>query len=203
MKLFTVGHSNHPIEVFLDLIEQHAITALADVRSSPYSRFNPQYNREVLQPVLKAHGIAYVYLGAELGPRSDDPACYVNGKARYERLAETEPFHRGLERLRNGMKTHRIALMCAEKDPIGCHRMILICRRLRSEPMEILHILEDGRLESLAESEKRLMIHLRMRQLTLFDSVEDLILRAYDAQGERIAYQRDDAKPEPEREEIQ
>ena len=192
--LFTIGHSNHPLEIFLELLERHAISALADVRSSPYSRFNPQFNRELLQPRLKDRAIAYVYLGDALGPRSDDPACYVNGKVQYRRLAATEKFRRGLERLRNGMSNHRVALMCAEKDPIGCHRMILICRELRSEPMEILHILEDGSLESLAASEQRLLKQLRLRQLTLFDSVRDLILRGYDQQAEKIAYRRDDPR---------
>ncbi len=91
----------------------------------------------------------------------------------------------------------RIALLCAEKDPIVCHRMILICRALRSEPVTIRHILEDGSLETLQAAEKRLMVQLKMRQMTLFDcNVDDLILRAYRKQAERIAYRPD----EPDRE---
>ena len=132
------------------------------------------------------------FLAAELGPRSEDPACYLNGKVQYGRLAQTEAFQHGLERVRAGMKTYRIALMCAEKDPISCHRMILVCRALRSDPLAISHILEDGNLETLQESERRLMIELKMRQLRMFDSPEDLIQRAYDTQAERIAYVRDD-----------
>lgn len=190
-KLYTIGHSNHEIAHFLQLLRMHAITAIADVRSSPYSKFNPQFNREVLQRTLKESSMAYVFLGAELGPRSDDPACYRDGKVQYGRLAKTDLFLHGLERLRLGMKSYRIALLCAEKDPIFCHRMILVCRALRSEPIEIMHILEDGRVESLEESEQRLMQELKMRQLRMFDRPEDLVQRAYDAQGEKIAYVRE------------
>ena len=106
----------------------------------------------------------------------------------YHLLAKTEPFKQGLERIRKGMQSYRLALMCAEKDPIMCHRTILICRHLRSEKVEIKHILEDGRLESNNDSEKRLMRFLKIPQLQLFDSTEELIQRAYDIQSEKIAY---------------
>lgn len=192
-KLYTIGHSNHEIEHFLHLLKMHAITAIADVRSSPYSKFNPQFNREVLQKALKEDRIAYVFLGEELGPRSDNPACYVDGKVQYARLARTDLFLRGVERLLAGMKSYRIALLCAEKDPIACHRMILVCRAIRSEPIEVRHILEDGSIESLGDSERRLMRELKMRQLRMFESPEDLIQRAYDTQAERIAYVRNEA----------
>ncbi|MFZ2448748.1 MAG: DUF488 domain-containing protein [Syntrophobacteraceae bacterium] len=191
-KLYTIGHSNHEIGPFIELLAMHEITAVCDVRSSPYSKYNPQYNREPLQKALKESGIAYVYLGDALGPRSDDPACYVDGKVQYSRLARGKNFREGLARLRAGMKTYRIAMMCSEKDPITCHRMILICRELRSEPFAIEHILEDGRVEGLRESEQRLILELRAPQLRLFERPEDLIQRAYDTQGERIAYVRDD-----------
>lgn len=191
-RLFTIGHSNHPIERFIDLLKMHEITALVDVRSSPYSRYNPQFNRENLQKTLKSGGISYVFLGRELGPRSEDSSCYVDGKVQYDRLAVSELFKQGLERLKLGMKTYRIALMCAEKDPVACHRTVLVCRALRSEPIEIGHILEDGAIESLRESELRLLRELKMPQLRLFDNVEDLVQRAYDTQGRRIAYIRNE-----------
>jgi uncharacterized protein (DUF488 family) len=191
-KLYTIGHSTHSVERFIELLKMHGITALCDVRSSPYSRYNPQFNRENLQRALKAEGVIYVFLGEELGPRSEDPSCYVGGKVRYDRLAKTQIFKRGLERLFAGMKSYRVAMMCAEKDPITCHRMILICKALRSESVEISHILEDGTTESLSESELRLLHALKMPQLRLFEKVEDLILRAYDTQSNNIAYVRED-----------
>jgi uncharacterized protein (DUF488 family) len=193
-KLFTIGHSNHEISRFLDLLEMNGITAVCDVRSSPYSQYNPQFNRELLQTALKRKGIAYVFLGNELGPRSDDPSCYVDGKVQYSRLGATRNFRSGIERLSAGMKTYRIAIMCAEKDPINCHRMILICRALRKEPIEIKHILETGSLEGLRQSEQRMLIELKLPQLRLFESPEDLIQRAYDTQSDRIAFVRDDGE---------
>jgi uncharacterized protein (DUF488 family) len=197
-ELFTVGHSNHDMERFLYLLETNRITAVCDVRSSPYSRYTPQFNRELLQASLKKSNIAYVFLGKELGPRSDDPGCYVDGKVQYSRLAASENFRRGLERLRAGMKRYRIAMMCSEKDPVGCHRMILICRALRGEHVEIRHILEDGSTEELSSAEQRLLMELKLPQLRLFENREVLIQRAYDTQSERIAFVREEDHQESE-----
>lgn len=187
-ELLTIGHSVHAVERFVDLIKMHGVTALCDVRSSPYSRFTPQFNRETLKEELARQRIAYIYLGAELGPRSSDPACYDNGKVLYQRLAAQEIFRMGLDRLRKGMATHRIALMCAEKDPITCHRMILICRNLRGDDLSIRHILEDGSLEDNRDAEKRLMKSLKIDPADLFSTEAEQIERAYDLQGDRIAY---------------
>src|SRR5579863_6587355 len=128
--VFTVGHSTHSPERLLELLRQHGITAVGDVRSKPYSRFNPQFNREVIEKTLADHGIVYRFLGEELGARSEDPACYEGGKVQYERLAKTDVFQRGIERVRNGMKACRMVLMCAEKEPLECHRTILVSRQL-------------------------------------------------------------------------
>lgn len=187
-ELFTVGHSVHTIERFMELLKEHHIDALCDVRSSPYSRFTPQFNRESLKEDLAKHRILYLYLGLELGPRSADPDCYENGKVQYKRLAEKDIFQLGLSRLRKGMATYRIALLCAEKDPLTCHRMILICRKLRGEDILIRHILEDGSLEDSRDTEKRLMELLKIDPVDLFATEEEQIQRAYDLQGEKIAY---------------
>ena len=188
-QLYTIGHSTHETETFIDLLKTHQITAVCDVRSNPYSKFNPQFNRETIQKALREHNIAYVFLGKELGPRSDDPACYVDGKVQYNRIAETERFQQGLKRLKEGMKSYRITMMCAEKDPITCHRMILICRHLRSPEIDINHILDDGSLEPNRESERRLMQMLKIPETSLFETPEALIQRAYDIQSEKIAHE--------------
>ena len=188
LELFTIGHSVHSLEHFIELLKTHGVTALCDVRSSPYSRFTPQFNRESLKEELVRRRIAYLYLGAELGPRSSDPACYENGKVQYNRLAAREIFQQGLGRLRKGMATHRIALMCAEKDPLTCHRTILICRNLRGGDITIRHILEDGTLEDNRVTEKRLMKLLKIDPADLFSTEEEQIQRAYDIQGANIAY---------------
>ncbi len=188
LELFTIGHSVHSIERFVELLKTHGITALCDVRSSPYSRFTPQFNRESLKDELVKHHIIYQYLGTELGPRSADPSCYENGKVQYNRLAGKKNFQQGLTRLLKGMEIYRIVLICAEKDPIMCHRMLLICRHLRRDDIAIRHILEDGSLEDNHDSEIRLMKQLKIEPDDLFYAEADQIERAYDIQSEKVAY---------------
>lgn len=185
--LYTIGHSTHPIDVFIKLLQQHAITAVCDVRSQPYSRFNPQYNRETLKKSLQQQGIAYVYLGKGLGARSDNPDCYINGKVQYHLLAQQPLFSEGLNRLKNGMENYTIALMCAEKDPIQCHRTGLVTRQLRTEPMQIAHILADGSVESNQNFEQRLM-KLHDIEPDLLTTPEQCVDRAYDVHSGQIAY---------------
>jgi uncharacterized protein (DUF488 family) len=199
-ELFTIGHSTHPIDEFIGLLKMHGITAVADVRSDPYSRYNPQFNRENLQPELKQHGIAYVFLGKELGPRSDDPGCYEDGKVSYQRLARTALFQEGLNRVRQGMASYRIALMCSEKDPVACHRTILVCRHLRSAGIQIRHILEDGSIEENDAVVKRLMELLKLSDENLFITPEEMVERAYDIQGDKIAFVPRNQTPSSENE---
>jgi uncharacterized protein (DUF488 family) len=187
--IHSIGHSNHPIQDFLDLLQRHGITAIADVRSTPYSRFNPQFRREKLQASLAQAGIQYVFLGEELGARSQDPACYdADGRVSYARLARTELFRRGIERLKSGMTQHRMSLMCAEREPLDCHRTILVARELEREGIPVSHILSDGSLESHEHAMQRLATSLKLTTTDLFSSPADLIDQAYDTQAGRIAY---------------
>jgi uncharacterized protein (DUF488 family) len=187
--LLTIGHSNHEIAVFLRLLTRHGVTAIVDVRSQPYSAFNPQYNREPLEQALRHHGVRYLFMGEELGARRSERQCYVAGKARYDLIARAPLFLSGLDHLRKHCRRDRVALMCAEKDPIECHRMILVCRHLRSEPFQIRHVLEDGSLETHSASESRLLDLLHLPSGDLFSSREDMIERAYDLQADRIAFE--------------
>ncbi len=194
--LHTIGHSHHSMERFIGLLRRYGITAVADVRSSPYSSYCPQFNREVLAADLMQADIDYVFMGKELGARPDDPSCYENGRVNFLKLAERTEFREGLEHLREGMKKHRIALMCAEKEPLECHRMILICRNLRQFGIRIRHILADGSIEERTDAEKRLVRKLKIKP-SLFEQEltnADLIEHAYNQQAKRIAYQAD-AKP--------
>lgn len=186
--VFTVGHSTHSADRFLGLIREHQITAVCDVRSRPYSRMNPQFNRETLKGTLRAHRVAYVFLGAELGARSDDPSCYAHGKVQYERLACTALFQQGLTRVQEGMKSHCIALMCAEREPLECHRTILIARCLTRLGVDVAHIHADGRAEAHADALSRLVSMLKLRDHDLFRSREDMLAEAYRLQADRIAY---------------
>ncbi len=112
--IYTIGHSNHDISEFIELFRQHFITALCDVRSHPYSRYSQQYSQEPLKNVLTANGIAYMFLGKELGARRDNPACCKQGKVQYSRLANEPTFLEGIDRLMQGMKRYCISLMCVE-----------------------------------------------------------------------------------------
>ncbi|GJQ54118.1 MAG: hypothetical protein HKUEN07_06870 [Rhodocyclaceae bacterium] len=187
--LFTVGHSTHPIEVFVGLLTQHGITALADVRSHPYSRHFPQYSQEALKAALAREQIAYVFLGKELGARSENPACYRQGKVQYELLAKEPQFAVGLERLRTGMERFRIALMCAEKDPLDCHRAVLVARRVYESGTPVDHIHADGHLEKHAEMEARVLDLLKISDADMFRSRGEILVDAYRIRGEQIAYE--------------
>ncbi len=155
--IYTIGHSNHPAERFIERLRQHDVGAVADVRSLPFSRFNPQFNRERLALALRGAGIHYVFLGQELGARTRDPSLLdEEGRVSYAKLARSEPFRRGLERVMTGMHEHRIALMCAERDPLQCHRTLLISPELERAGVPVTHILPDGELETHAHLMERL-----------------------------------------------
>ena len=186
--VLTVGHSNHSLEAFVALLQQHGVTALADVRSAPYSRFNPQFNRKALDASLQAVGIRYVFMGRALGGRPDDPSCYEDGRVRYDRLAKTPLFREGLERIVDGAGRQRIALMCAEKEPLDCHRTILIGRSLAERGIAVAHILADGALEPHDETMGRLLDSAGLPRQDLLQSREQLIEEALARRERRIAH---------------
>jgi uncharacterized protein (DUF488 family) len=185
--LFTVGHSLRTTEDFIELLRLNGVTAIADVRSSPYSGRAPQFNQDVLRERLRDAGIVYVFLGEELGARRKEPSCYVDGKARYD-LIEREPlFQSGLNRIRRGVERYTIAMLCAEKDPVTCHRAILVARALRSE-LPIRHIVARGTVETQQEMEERLLKIWGGSGQDLFQSHEERVEDAYRCQAEEIAY---------------
>ena len=186
--VLTVGHSTHTIEVFLSLLSRHGVTALADVRSTPYSRTNPQFNRETLEGHLKEHGVKYVFLGAELGARSNDLTCYEHGRVQYGRLARTDLFRSGIDRVIRGANEYRVALMCAEKEPLDCHRTLLVARALVDLGVSIEHILADGRLESHDATMERLLKIVGLPDHELFRSRDELVAEALMRQEQKVAY---------------
>ncbi len=195
--VFTIGHSRHSLETFVELLVQHGVTAIADVRSVPFSRYTPQFNRDVLACALKAQGIEYVFLGRELGARSDDRSCYENGRVQYGRLACTALFRQGLERVRIAAGERRVALMCAEKEPLECHRTLLVARALYEQGVEVVHILDDGRIESHLAAMNRLLDVTGLPHEDLFRSHEDLIAEALARQEQKVAYVDERLPAEP------
>jgi uncharacterized protein (DUF488 family) len=187
--VFTVGHSNLELAEFIVLLKRHVIQAVADVRSVPHSQYNPQFSQEPLRRALSEQGISYVFLGEELGARRAEADCYVNGRADYSLIAQTPAFKRGLDRIIHGAAKMRVALMCAEKDPLNCHRFILVSPPLRSKGIQVLHILSDGSLESHEQTERRLAQLFDLPERELFRSTGEIVAEAFRLQGEKIAYQ--------------
>jgi uncharacterized protein (DUF488 family) len=192
-QLFTIGHSNHSLAHFVLLLRQHGVTAIADVRSSPYSRRFPQFNRERLAESLHATAnIQYAFLGEQLGARPDDPECFTaEGRVSFDQLGSSLSFRNGLRRIRNGLETFRIALLCAERDPLQCHRGILIAPRLVRDVPSILHIGPAGELESHTDAEQRLLTTLHLPERDLFRTDAERLSEAYRRQEEKIAWRRD------------
>lgn len=185
--IYTVGHSSHSVEVFMSLLARHRIDAVADVRSVPYSRWQPHFNRGNLRRALREQGIAYVFLGNELGARTDDPRCYENGRVRYRLLAKTSLFRSGIARLLQGSTRRTIALMCMEKNPLECHRAILVARELEESGIDVVHILPDGKAETHTATMEKLAADLRLPERDLFITPREMKIRAYAMQERRIA----------------
>jgi uncharacterized protein (DUF488 family) len=150
--VFSIGHSRHPIGEFLGLLELHDLEVLVDVRSTPYSRFSPQFARPALQRSVEAAGRGYVFLGKELGGRPEGDAFYDDeGRVRYGHRARSPEFLRGIERLESELARHRVAILCSEENPEHCHRRLLVGRVLGLRDITVVHIRGDGRLEPESE----------------------------------------------------
>ena len=147
-----------------------------------------QFNQSAIKRSLIANGIKYVYLGYELGGRSEDPACYENGRIQYARLARTEHFRKGIERVVRGADDYRLALMCAEKEPLDCHRTLLVARVLAERGIDVQHILADGSLESHAVTMERLLDVVGLPHGDLFRTKDEMIAEALALQERRVAY---------------
>jgi uncharacterized protein (DUF488 family) len=146
---FTLGHSNHDLSAWLALLRQHGVEVVVDTRSSPYSKYVPQFDKELMQRSLEEAGIRYLFLGAELGGRPANPAYYdAKGRVLYSRLRNDALFQAAIARLESGMERFRVALVCGEEDPAHCHRRLLIGRVLTERGHTMRHIRGDGSLES-------------------------------------------------------
>ena len=188
-RIFSIGHSNHSLERFLALLSKRQVTVVADVRSAPYSRFRPHFNRDALASALVGRGLGYAFCGRELGGRPDDPACYKDGRVQYERVARTSGFRDGVARIIDRVARDRIALMCAEKEPLECHRTLLVARALDEAGVAVVHILADGSLESHGGTMDRLMASFDLNpDGDLFRRREELVAHAIALQARRVAY---------------
>jgi uncharacterized protein (DUF488 family) len=196
-RLISVGHSNHDLDRFLALLKQASVTAVADVRSSPYSRRLPHFNRGALESALRDQEIGYAFLGDLLGGRPPSPDLYdEEGRVVYERVRQTAAFRRGLEQLLHGLEEHRIAMLCSEEDPLDCHRGLMITPALIEHGIAPLHLRKDGSLETTAAMEQRLLQETRLGdqlEPDLFTSPTDadvrrLLAEAYALMGRKKGY---------------
>lgn len=192
--VFTIGHSTHPFEKFVELLKVWSVSAIADVRSAPYSRWQPQFNSDALPQRLAEHGIAYVFLGRELGGRGADESVFDDhGRVVYGRIAKSVAFREGLRRVQFGQTRMRLALMCTERDPLECHRGLLISRALVAKGIDIEHIRPDGQTESHRQAEQRLLDTTGLGSPDLFHTADELLAEAYELQEARVAYVKPNA----------
>lgn len=194
--IYSIGHSNHSVERFIQLLVENRITAVADVRSSPVSRFSPQFDSSALKNSLREHNCAYVFLGRELGGRPKSTKLYTDGAADYELMTQTREFAKGIARLLEGSKTHRIAIMCSESDPLDCHRCLLVGRSLSIKGINTVHILSDGQKISQLEIDEQLLRLEQGNNEDLFLSERDQIALAYRKRAKRVAYREQSEDPE-------
>src|SRR5579862_7748768 len=155
--LFSIGHSNTPPDRFVALLRDAGANTVADVRSTPYSRFFPWFSRKNLEARLTDEGMAYWPYGETLGGRPDDPGLYRDGIADYEAMARQSAFRSALDRLQSDASRHRVCLMCAEREPLDCHRCLLVARALAARGFATGHIRYDGTIEPQAVTEQRLL----------------------------------------------
>ena len=194
-EIFTIGHSGLSYEQFRALLQRAGIAAIADVRTVPYSRYLPQFNRETLSNELRADGISYVFLGRELGGRPSEPSFYCDGVADYEKMAKAADFDNGLDRVVEGSKEYRVALMCSEHDPLDCHRCLLVGRALAERGIRISHILNDGAIVGHAEIEEKLLALSGRSEDDLFASRAERLAAAYRDRARKAAFTEPEVSP--------
>jgi uncharacterized protein (DUF488 family) len=187
-EILTIGHSTHALERFISLLSNARVTAVADVRTSPYSRYHSHFNREDLKEALRLHKISYVFLGRELGGRPSSKRLYCEGIADYEKMAKEQDFDKALKRVCDGAKKYRIALMCAERDPLDCHRCLLVSRSLAERGMAVRHILDNGNMLSQAEIESELLKLSGRNFEDFFAQHSERLAVAYREQARKVAF---------------
>jgi uncharacterized protein (DUF488 family) len=194
LTVLTIGHSTHSWGHFIALLRNANVTAIADVRTSPYSRHCPHFNRENLREALQMDCLSYVFLGKELGGRPSERNFYCEGIADYEKMAEATAFSKGLDRIIEGAKKYRIALMCSERDPLDCHRCLLVGRALAERGVRVDHMLDDGGVVSQAEIEDKLLALSGRSTDDLFASRFESLAAAYRERARKVAF----AEPQPD-----
>jgi uncharacterized protein (DUF488 family) len=187
--LFTIGHSNLAADRFVALLRDAGVTAVADVRSVPFSRWCPWFSGKALAKRLAEENMSYLGFGDSLGGRPRDPRLYSDGIADYEAMAATPEFRAGLDRVGDAMGRHRVCLLCAEREPLDCHRCLLVARALAERGLVPGHILFDGTIEPHGATEDRLL-QLAGGETDLFRDAGARLAAAYRARARSVGARR-------------
>ncbi|HTU54058.1 MAG TPA: DUF488 domain-containing protein [Acetobacteraceae bacterium] len=186
--MLTIGHSTLPLETFLTMLEREGVAEVADVRSAPFSRRVPHFNRDDIRAALKGRGIGYVFLGEALGGRPQAGHLYCEGVADYEKMALEPRFLGGIDRVIGNAQKHATALMCAEHNPLDCHRCLLIGRALSERHVSVGHILNDGTIAGQRDVEEKLLALAGSATDDMFASREESLAKAYRVRAMKVAY---------------
>lgn len=198
MEIFTIGYSNYPYEKFMKMIKKYDINCVVDIRETPYSKYNFQYNREAFRESLKKSGITYIYMGDEFGAKRQTKESYnKDGYADFKKVVKEELFLEGVERLKKGIEMgYHIVLLAAMQDPIRCHRSIMVGRYLNKHGFDVKYILHEGNLGSQNDIEEDLLnkYFSHRNQLSIdtllgtAKSREDMIDEGYDLANQEIGH---------------
>jgi uncharacterized protein (DUF488 family) len=186
--VLSIGHSTLDYDQFAARLHAAGVTAIADVRTSPFSRSFAHFNRHALKEALACDGISYVFLGKELGGRPDKNEYYTDGIADYEKMATSELFRRGLQRIEEGARSYRIAMMCSERSPLDCHRCLLVGRALAQRGVNVTHILPDDETVTQSEIEEQLLAMAGMGHEDMFASRAERLSNAYRERSRKVAF---------------
>ena len=183
--IYTIGHSNYSIERFVEMLKKFKIDVVVDIRGTPYSKYNTQYNKEALGITLKELGFKYIYMGREFAAQRDNKIIYTwEGYSDFEKVINEPSFIEGIERLKNGLaKGYTIALLGAKQDPVNCHRFALVGRELYKRGFNVKHIEDDLSTSSQLELEERMLdkYYPREEQITI-----DFLLSGEKSKDEKI-----------------
>ena len=195
--IYTIGYTGFSLTDFLHTLKENKIQVVIDVRSSPFSERYPEYNRPNLDRTLQNNGIYYRNYAEEFGARQENPIYFTNGYLDFNKFSKSDSFQNGVKKIRNSLeKNYIITFLCAEKDPIQCHRAILVSKAFSDLGYHVVHILPNGKRETQQDIEDRLlaMYFPNGLQQDFFSEPLDMefaIETAYKKQNEKIGYQRE------------
>ncbi|MBC5998220.1 DUF488 domain-containing protein [Romboutsia ilealis] len=198
MNIFTIGHSNYPVEKLIDMLKFYNINCVVDVRGTPYSKYNVQYNKETIKNTLIKAGFVYIYMAKEFAAKRENKISYnKEGYSDFEKVIKEEDFKNGVKRLENGCKKgFKIALLGAMQDPIRCHRSILLGRELERLGFTVNHIMDDYAIKDQRYIEEKILDkYYENRHQVTIDSLmgnsiskEEMINGAYKMANREIGY---------------